>query len=136
MAVLPGVPGISVCIKVAGEIATEYQDPEQQPDSESDTPSSHCYIESRAGSEFAIQTTVAPEYRLKRGHNSLVTYPSIDGNRSSGSISGLAPVRVHVDTSVQSSAFTASDTPSMVNKANFVFVPITTSTLTSICLVE
>ncbi|KAL6413742.1 hypothetical protein AUP68_03269 [Ilyonectria robusta] len=127
MAVLPGVPGISVCIRVAGEVAIEYQDPEQQPDSESDNPSSHCYIESRGGSEFAIETTVAPEYRLQRGHNSLLVNPIIDGNSTSGNIRGLASVRGHVDITVLSSAYTTSDTPNMVNKANFVFVPITTS---------
>ncbi|KAH7001725.1 hypothetical protein EDB80DRAFT_686659 [Ilyonectria destructans] len=127
MAVLPGVPGISVCIRVAGEVATEYQDPEQHPDSGSDKPSSHRYIESRAGSEFAIETTVAPEYRLRHGHNSLVVRPGLDGNFQIGSIEDLASVRGHAHTSVYSGAYTASNTPNMVNKANFVFIPITTS---------
>lgn len=136
MAVLPGVPGISVQIRISGEIATEYHDSEQRPASESDGLSSHRYIESRAGAEFAIETTVTPEYRLRNGHNALVVWPKIDGyDKLIGKILYLNPVRLHPNTIAHSATYTASDTPNMANKANFVFVPITTSRLTSFIFV-
>lgn len=137
MAVLPGVPGISVQIKIAGDIATEYHDPEEHSASESDgLPSSHCYIESRAGLEFAIETTVTRGYDLKHGHDHLTIWPRIDGQLRTGQNLDLKPDRVFTKTAVLSTAYTASDTPNMVNNANFVFIPITTSRLTSIYLVE
>ncbi|KAH6990665.1 hypothetical protein BKA56DRAFT_213412 [Ilyonectria sp. MPI-CAGE-AT-0026] len=127
MAVLPGVTGISACIRVAGEVATEYQDPEQQSDSESGKPSSHCYIESRAGLEFGIETTVTRGYDLKHGHDHLIIWPTIDGQLRTGKTLDLKPVRMFTETAVLSTAYIASDTANMVNNANFVFIPITTS---------
>ncbi|KAK7413074.1 hypothetical protein QQX98_008082 [Neonectria punicea] len=127
MAVLPGVPGLSVNIRVAGEIATEYQDAHDDNAADVDDTSTRCYIESKAGAEFAIELTVTPEYRLGGRYNGLAEFPSIDGKTTSGKCLFLGDQRAKAETIVQTGATMGSDVPNMAKFGNFVFIPITSN---------
>ncbi|KAI7772732.1 hypothetical protein LZL87_005457 [Fusarium oxysporum] len=85
MAVLDEVPRITTRIRVAGELATEYDsldDPETvvSLDKEgSKIPTKTCYIESKSGVEFAVETTVSDKYQFPHSHDSFNVHVYIDG---------------------------------------------------------
>ncbi|KAI0851670.1 hypothetical protein F5Y00DRAFT_228947, partial [Daldinia vernicosa] len=88
MAVLKDVPGIEVVVKVAGNDATEYEDPNasEQDSTNAFYPTSTKYIECIDGAEFAIQMRVTGDYQWKGQINALNFYIRIDGNYVTGSL--------------------------------------------------
>jgi hypothetical protein len=56
MAVHDGLPGVSVCINVAGRPCNEYLDPDHAPEDQPNTVVR--YIESRPGAAFAISISI------------------------------------------------------------------------------
>ncbi|RSL62341.1 hypothetical protein CEP54_005789 [Fusarium duplospermum] len=89
MAVLPGVSHVSVNVRVAGEIATEYEVPSDQTpivgaDQELSGPVTHCYIEAKTGAEFKIELTVNSVFRFPRLNNAVSISVYIDGTYLSG----------------------------------------------------
>ncbi|KPM40614.1 hypothetical protein AK830_g5938 [Neonectria ditissima] len=124
MAILPGVPGLSVHIRVAGEIATEYQDPHEVENADLDSVHSCCYIESKAGDTFSIELTATPEYGLDTRFQGLCMNPSLDGKKVTGRRILLLPHREKPETLAQTGIHLSSDVPNMVNYANFIFIPI------------
>ncbi|KAF5598167.1 hypothetical protein FPCIR_3283 [Fusarium pseudocircinatum] len=85
MAVLDEVPHVTARVRVAGELATEY-DPldDQEPVINLDKkgkkiPTRNCYIESKSGAEFAIELTVSDKYQPLNSHDTLITQVYIDG---------------------------------------------------------
>ncbi|KAH6900060.1 hypothetical protein B0T10DRAFT_469532 [Thelonectria olida] len=127
MAVLPAVPGLSVHIQVAGERATEYPDEER---ADASKPlKSHCYIESKDGEEFAIETTVTPGFPLKNGHDTLWSSVKIDGSRLhlKRNTIRLKAARETTEARTCSEVLTASEDPRKINANNLVFVPVVTN---------
>ncbi|KAF4997277.1 hypothetical protein FGRMN_3969 [Fusarium graminum] len=90
MAVLDRVPHVTARVRVAGELATEYKPPDDQdvvinPDHQgSEIPSTHCYIESKSGARFAIEVTVAPNFKFPWDHDIMAIFVHIDGQSTSG----------------------------------------------------
>ncbi|KAK2693115.1 hypothetical protein QWA68_009741 [Fusarium oxysporum] len=84
MAVLDEVPLVTARVRVAGELATEYDPLDNQEsvinlDKEGTRiPTRNCYIESKAGAEFAVEVTVSDKYRLPHSHDTLIAEVSID----------------------------------------------------------
>ncbi|EXK96070.1 hypothetical protein FOQG_03241 [Fusarium oxysporum f. sp. raphani 54005] len=85
MAVLDEVPLVTARVRVAGELATEYDPLDNQEsvinlDKEgTKIPTRNCYIESKSGAEFAVEVTVSDKYRLPHSHDTLTAEVSIDG---------------------------------------------------------
>ncbi|KAM5382364.1 hypothetical protein AU210_001460 [Fusarium oxysporum f. sp. radicis-cucumerinum] len=85
MAVLDEVPLVTARVRVAGELATEYDPLDNQEsvinlDKEgTKLPTRNCYIESKSGAEFAVEVTVSDKYRLPHSHDTLIAEVSIDG---------------------------------------------------------
>ncbi|KAI8418150.1 hypothetical protein FOFC_00715 [Fusarium oxysporum] len=85
MAVLDEVPLVTARVRVAGELATEYDPLDNQEsvinlDKEgTKIPTRNCYIESKSGAEFAVEVTVSDKYRLPHSHDTLIAEVSIDG---------------------------------------------------------
>ncbi|KAM5355557.1 hypothetical protein ACJ41O_002203 [Fusarium nematophilum] len=92
MAVLPGIPGISACVRVAGQVATEYEAPDDDQaisninDHDASFPTAHCYIESKTGVEFTVDVTVNPDYFTTPPalDDAIGTHLYIDGTRMTG----------------------------------------------------
>ncbi|KND94078.1 hypothetical protein TOPH_00949 [Tolypocladium ophioglossoides CBS 100239] len=85
MAVIQAVPGLTVNVKVAGQIATEYATPEEEaPGGDqggpSSVPHSTCYIESTSGLTFSVQATVTSEFKLDAPYDVIVLHCYIDGS--------------------------------------------------------
>ncbi|EXA52036.1 hypothetical protein FOVG_00492 [Fusarium oxysporum f. sp. pisi HDV247] len=85
MAVLDEVPLVTARVRVAGELATEY-DPLDNQESVinlnkegTKIPTRNCYIESKSSAEFAVEVTVSDKYRLPHSHDTLIAEVSIDG---------------------------------------------------------
>ncbi|KAF7562437.1 hypothetical protein G7046_g1724 [Stylonectria norvegica] len=75
MAVLPGVPGLSVRIRVGGELATEYPNDIDI----ADRVESRCFIESKTDTEFSVEVAAGPEYRFSDPrHNTIIFDINID----------------------------------------------------------
>ncbi|KAF5671009.1 hypothetical protein FHETE_4265 [Fusarium heterosporum] len=89
MAVLDEVPHVTARVRVAGELATEYKPLDDQnvvpiPNQHgSETPSTHCYIESKSGARFAIEVTVTPNFKFPWGHDIMAVFVHIDGQSTS-----------------------------------------------------
>lgn len=86
MAVIDGIPHVTARIRVAGELATEYDVPDDvemiAPNTEEDTtPSKHCYIECKSGAEFAIDFTVSPGFKFFEKNDIIRVNTFIDGAR-------------------------------------------------------
>ncbi|EKJ78370.1 hypothetical protein NXS19_001207 [Fusarium pseudograminearum] len=84
MAVIDGTPHITARIRVAGELATEYDVPDDvemiAPNAEEDTtPSKHCYIECKSGAEFAIEVTVSSGFKIPSMNDTVWMLIFIDG---------------------------------------------------------
>ncbi|RSL71648.1 hypothetical protein CEP53_001451 [Fusarium sp. AF-6] len=91
MAVLPGVPHVSVNVRVAREIATEYEVPSDQTpivgaDQEVSGPVTHCYIEAKTGAEFRIELTVNSAFPFPQLNNAVSIFVYIDGIYMSGAV--------------------------------------------------
>ncbi|CEF73027.1 hypothetical protein FGSG_00977 [Fusarium graminearum PH-1] len=86
MAVIDGIPHVTARIRVAGELVTEYDVPDDvemiAPNTEEDTtPSKHCYIECKSGAEFAIDFTVSPGFKFFEKNDIIRVNTFIDGAR-------------------------------------------------------
>ncbi|KAH7155352.1 hypothetical protein B0J13DRAFT_521506 [Dactylonectria estremocensis] len=126
MAVLPGIPGLSVSIRVEGEIATEYEDPDEHPPCKSGARSTHCLIESKAGAEFNILMTLTPDYVPIPGHTNVYAHPIIDSDTLHGESIYHGHRWSRTRTAVHAGAYTPSNIPYKINKSHFVFTPIMT----------
>jgi hypothetical protein len=85
MAVLEEVPALEVSVHVAGELATEYADPDPAKPRYS-CPTSSKYIESVSGAEFAVHFKVRNTYSWGYRNHSLALYVYIDGKFADGSV--------------------------------------------------
>ncbi|QPC75473.1 hypothetical protein HYE68_006225 [Fusarium pseudograminearum] len=84
MAVINEIPHVTARIRVAGELATEYDVPDDvkmiAPNAEAvATPSKHCYIECKSGAEFAIDFTVSPGFKFFGKNDIIRVNTFIDG---------------------------------------------------------
>ena len=78
MAVLSKIPGVSVEVRIAGEKAKEYDDPDAHASMPSDIPASSHYIESRSGAPFSIHFQVTDKYKKRDSETIVVFYVYID----------------------------------------------------------
>ncbi|KAF4959704.1 hypothetical protein FGADI_1478 [Fusarium gaditjirri] len=85
MAMLDELPHVTARIRVAGELATEYDPVDVQEtvvnlDNEGvKIPKRLCYIESKSGAEFAIEIAVSDKYQPPHSHNCFIATVYIDG---------------------------------------------------------
>ncbi|KAJ4326049.1 hypothetical protein N0V84_003269 [Fusarium piperis] len=82
MAVLAGIPQVSVKVRVAGEIATEYEAPSDQVtvvNAGPELPTTHCYIEAKSGAKFGIEMTVDSCFPFPLDDNAVAMFVYIDG---------------------------------------------------------
>ncbi|KAF5241376.1 hypothetical protein FANTH_9119 [Fusarium anthophilum] len=129
MAVLDEVPLVTARVRVAGELATEYdplddQEPVINLDKEGNKiPTRKCYIESKSSAEFAVEVTLSDKYRLPHSHDVLLAEVYIDGQwmrsqwRSPPFPPGMPPTIV-----ISSADFLENE---RVITRKFVFAPIT-----------
>ncbi|KPA46626.1 hypothetical protein FLAG1_00489 [Fusarium langsethiae] len=136
MAVTDGIPHITARVLIAGELATEYEVPDDfemiDPSTDKDTaPSKHCYIECKSGAEFAIEVTISFSFEIPSRSDTIWFDVWIDGTRMRSvsvrkyelSIEGqttrtISDMRYPVDTK-------------MAKVKKFVFAPITKNDSTS-----
>ncbi|CZR33939.1 uncharacterized protein FPRO_01511 [Fusarium proliferatum ET1] len=87
MAVLDEVPHVTARVRVAGELATEYDPLDDEEavvklDKEgTKIPRKVCYIESKSGAEFAIEIVVSDKYQPPNSHDSFIAEVYVDGER-------------------------------------------------------
>lgn len=136
MAVLPEVSHISVNVRVAGEIATEYEAPSDQVldlGADSELPVTQCYIEAKTGADFRIELTVNSAFRFPLLNNAVCISVYIDGIYLSG-------VVLQNNTFFGQSSFTATVSDAYCRPEEegglpcfkkFVFSSITTSMISS-----
>ncbi|KAF5545505.1 hypothetical protein FMEXI_6050 [Fusarium mexicanum] len=130
MAVLDEVPLVTARVRVAGELATEY-DPldDQEPVINLDKkgnkiPTRNCYIESKSGAEFAVEVKVSEKYRLPRFHNVFIAEVFIDGQwMESGCLSPPFSPGMSSTIVISRAEFLAENERVVVRK--FVFAPVT-----------
>ncbi|KAG4265285.1 hypothetical protein FPRO04_00431 [Fusarium proliferatum] len=85
MAVLDEVPHVTARIRVAGELATEYDPLDDEEtvvnlDKEGiKIPRRVCYIESKSGVEFTIEIAISNKYQPPNSHDSFIAKVYIDG---------------------------------------------------------
>ncbi|SCV32606.1 uncharacterized protein FFB14_04102 [Fusarium fujikuroi] len=85
MAVLDEVPLVTARIRVARELATEYDPLDDEEtvvnlDKEGiKIPRRVCYIESKSGAEFTIEITISDKYQPPNSHDSFIAKVYIDG---------------------------------------------------------
>ncbi|KAI1031993.1 hypothetical protein LB504_000503 [Fusarium proliferatum] len=85
MAVLDEVPHVTARVRVAGELATEYDPLDDEEavvklDKEGiKIPRKVCYVESKSGAEFAIEIAVSDKYQPPNSHDSLIAEVYVDG---------------------------------------------------------
>ncbi|KAG5751540.1 hypothetical protein H9Q69_014273 [Fusarium xylarioides] len=130
MAVLDEVPLVTARVRVAGELATEYdplgdQEPVINLDKEGNKINTrNCYIESKSGAEFAVEVTVSDKYRLPHSHDRFIAEVSIDGQwMESSCIMIPFPPGMPYTIVISSCDFSTENERVVVRK--FVFAPIT-----------
>ncbi|KAL5618386.1 hypothetical protein FOVSG1_000608 [Fusarium oxysporum f. sp. vasinfectum] len=130
MAVLDEVLLVTARVRVAGELATEYDPLDNQEsvinlDKEgTKIPTRNCYIESKSGAEFAVEVTVSDKYRLPHSHDTLIAEVSIDGQvMESCYIRTPFPPGMPSTIVISSAEFLAEKERVVARK--FVFAPIT-----------
>ncbi|PNY27099.1 Uncharacterized protein TCAP_02975 [Tolypocladium capitatum] len=83
MAVIPQIPGLTVKVKVAGQITTEYATSNEASDGDQGKPSgvphTTCYIESASGVAFGVQVTLTSAFTFVAPYEALLVYFYIDG---------------------------------------------------------
>ncbi|POR37780.1 Uncharacterized protein TPAR_02027, partial [Tolypocladium paradoxum] len=130
MAVIPAVPGLTINVKVACQIATEYAPPEEETFGEdqgvtASIPRSTCYIESTSGLSFSVQTTVTPEFERIAPYDALAVRVYIDGQYIHGEWyykSDINWTRSFIREI--SSGSTPSDRKGFVVRRTFTFAPV------------
>lgn len=133
MAVLDEVPHVTARIRVAGELATEYDPLDDEEtvvnlDREGiKIPRRVCYIESKTGAEFAIEIVVSDKYQPPNSHDRFIAKVYIDGQRRRSKILDV-PLSSNTEKAIIiSSGRVSSETraeKSILGK--FVFAPINT----------
>lgn len=78
MAVIPGFP-LRMSVRIAGQIAREFNDPDSTNVDSSGLPTASCYIESKADAEFSIEVAMTDAYGVAPPHDIFITVISIDG---------------------------------------------------------
>ncbi|RBQ70136.1 hypothetical protein FVER14953_00584 [Fusarium verticillioides] len=130
MAVLDEIPLVTARVRVAGELATEYdalddQEPVINLDKEgSKIPTRNCYIESKSGAEFAVEVTVSGKYRLPHSHDRFIAEVFIDGQWMESRCIGTPFSPGMSSTIVISGAEFLAENERVVTR-KFVFAPIT-----------
>ncbi|RBQ91475.1 hypothetical protein FVER53263_00584 [Fusarium verticillioides] len=130
MAVLDEIPLVTARVRVAGELATEYdalddQEPVINLDKEgSKIPTRNCYIESKSGAEFAVEVTVSGKYRLPHSHDRFIAEVFIDGQWMESHCIGTPFSPGMSSTIVISGAEFLAENERVVTR-KFVFAPIT-----------
>ncbi|KAK8034063.1 hypothetical protein PG993_009058 [Apiospora rasikravindrae] len=79
MAVLKGITGVQVYVRVGGRIAAEYRDPEPPPPTPNRCPVICKYIESFTNYPFVIDTYVDPNYDFSYKDHTLSFHVYVDG---------------------------------------------------------
>lgn len=115
---MPEIPGLTVSVTVAGQIAREYNDPDSP--AEVGIPTTSCYIESKSGAEFAIETRITPDFELSGNFDLVIVRVTIDGAYAHGKV--LDPKETSFNTI--SSQYVSSKKAGYVEDRNFVFSPI------------
>lgn len=123
---MPEIPGLSVIVRVAGQVACEYNDPDNPVDGGAGTTS--CYIESKSGAEFEIETRITPDFRLSGNSDRIVVRVSIDGAVVYGKVFNPKEKRFNVI----SSFYVSSTRAGYIETRNFVFSPINKGSLSLI----
>ncbi|KAF4449110.1 hypothetical protein F53441_7506 [Fusarium austroafricanum] len=131
MAVLREVPHVSARIRVAGELATEY-DPLVDEETVANTsregsqiPTRYCYIESTSGAEFSVEVTASHDFKFPQDCDSLVANVYLDGQWMTSRIA-IKPQGHAVSITVTISDIKcSSDTSGHSVFKKFVFAPIT-----------
>ncbi|KAF9772800.1 hypothetical protein IL306_009440 [Fusarium sp. DS 682] len=132
MAVLDEVPHVTARIRVAGELATEYDPLDDQEsvvnldEKDSKIPTKFCYIESKSNAEFAVEVQVSHKYQFSHSHNVLVVNVDIDG-KWMASKTVKAPLSPNMPTTVVISSATFLAETEEGNQpvvSKFVFAPI------------
>lgn len=124
MAVLQQVPGLSVNVKVAGQVATEYNDPHEHEVENDQYPVSRCYIESKSAAQFGIETTIEYRYLFPLGLDTLLMYVYIDGAYVGGSANPSIRTLPKPYTMFFEGQYTPSSTPNKVFLEKLVFSPV------------
>jgi hypothetical protein len=132
MAVLDEVPHVTTRIRVAGELATEYDPLDGQEtvvslDKEgSKIPAKTCYIESKSGAEFVIDITVSDKYQFPYSHDSFIAHVYIDGQwMTARRIKTLLfPGRPRT-VAISSAEFLAEEQRREAVVSKFIFAPVT-----------
>ncbi|KAJ4271380.1 hypothetical protein NW762_000082 [Fusarium torreyae] len=129
MAVLEEVPHVMVRVRVAGELATEHDNMDDQPvvpcpdEPDVELPAKHCYIESKSGAEFSIEVTASSSFRIPRGYNRIRATVYVDGIRMRSRLFGKHPFPDMLPISSVKFPPKANNDPPVLK--NFVFTPIT-----------
>ncbi|KAF5719066.1 hypothetical protein FMUND_4855 [Fusarium mundagurra] len=130
MAVLDEVPLVTARVRVAEELATEYdpvddQEPVINLDQEGNKiPKRNCYIESKSGATFAVEVTVSGKFRLPHFHDRFIAEVFIDGQWMESRCIGTPFSPGMSSTIVISGAEFLAENERVVTR-KFVFAPIT-----------
>ncbi|KFA74643.1 hypothetical protein S40288_03195 [Stachybotrys chartarum IBT 40288] len=79
MAVIAKIEGLSVSVEVAGQVATEHDDPDDGEPNASGVPTKTCYIESKSGAAFAVVARIDTTHKIRLVHDALAVTLYIDG---------------------------------------------------------
>lgn len=80
MAVLPDLPGITVSVQVAGQLAIEHDSPNDHGNDIQQIPTKHCYIESTTGAQFSIEISASDQSLTTEKQDGLSYYLYLDGS--------------------------------------------------------
>ncbi|RGP71449.1 hypothetical protein FSPOR_3296 [Fusarium sporotrichioides] len=136
MAVIDGIPHITARVVIAGELATEYEGPDDfemiDPSADKDTaPSKHCYIECKSGAEFAIEVTVSSGFEIPSRSDTIWFDVWIDGTRMRSASVRKYELPIEGQTTRTISDMRYPIDTKMAKVKKFVFAPITKNDSTS-----
>lgn len=120
------MPGLSVSVTVAGQVAREYNDPDSP--AEVDKCTTSCYIESKSGAEFAIETRIASNFKFSGNRDRFVTRVFVDGVYAAGVVHDPK----NNSSSTVSSRYSSTTSAGCVEESKFVFSPINKGSLSLI----
>lgn len=133
MAILTGIPQVSVKVRVAGEIATEHEAPSDQVtvvDAGPELPATHCYIESKTGAMFGVEMTVNSSFPFPLENNAVAMFVYIDGAYMNGTCIRLddsLPQDTTKTTATMDTLCRSDQEGGEPSFKNFMFSPIVTS---------
>ncbi|KAF5021379.1 hypothetical protein F66182_6568 [Fusarium sp. NRRL 66182] len=134
MAVLDAVPHVTVQVRVAGELATEYDPLDDQAAAASlnsrqpEIHVKHSYIESKTGAEYSIEVTVTPEFEFPNNHDAIEAHVCLDGVWMAGKFYPKSDLISMTGTlAISTACFAAERAGGEPNIRRFIFAPITRS---------